>query len=144
MAEYIDREAAKKAFCEYCDWAEAGSKYCRSCPDPIGSIPAADVVPVVLCRDCKFTNPICENCIFVDEPLDKDPCRECNRVFLAQRIKPNFVSKRKPKTNADRIRSLSDEELAEFLDDVRDDWGCSHYPHGTEDWLDWLKQEAAE
>jgi hypothetical protein len=46
MAEYIEREAAKKAFCDYCDWAEAGSEYCRSCSDPIGRIPAADVVPV--------------------------------------------------------------------------------------------------
>jgi hypothetical protein len=45
-------------------------------------------------------------------------------------------------SNADRIRAMSDEELAEFLDDVRDEWGCSHYPHGTEDWLDWLKQES--
>jgi hypothetical protein len=49
-----------------------------------------------------------------------------------------------PKTNADRIRAMTDEELSDFLDDVRDEWGCSHYPHGTEDWLDWLKQEAAK
>lgn len=56
--------------------------------------------------------PICENCIFVDEPLDKDPCQECNRAFLAMRIKPNFVSKRKPKTNYDRIVSMKLEELA--------------------------------
>jgi hypothetical protein len=48
----------------------------------------------------------------------------------------------KPITNADRIRAMSDEELSEFLDDVRDDWGCSYYPHFVEDWLDWLKQES--
>ena len=47
-----------------------------------------------------------------------------------------------PQTNADRIRAMSDEELAEFLDDVRDGWGCSYYPHFVEDWLDWLKQES--
>lgn len=29
----------------------------------------------------------------------------------------------KPKTNADRIRAMSDEELAEFL---ADDWNCEH------------------
>ena len=62
--------------------------------------------------------PICENCIFVDEPLDKDPCQECNRAFLAQRIKPNFVSKRKPKTNYDRIISKTPEELADWLNAV--------------------------
>ena len=100
--------------------------------------------------------PICENCIFVDEPLDKDPCQECNRAFLAQRIKPNFVSKRKPKTNADRIRSMTDEELAEFL---IQDGRCPPermYPDSCPNcdrvtpkvcydcWLDWLKQEAAQ
>jgi hypothetical protein len=59
--------------------------------------------------------PTCENCIFVDEPLDKDPCQECNRAFLAQRIKPNFVSKRKPKTNYDRIIGKSLKDLAEWI-----------------------------
>lgn len=29
-----------------------------------------------------------------------------------------FITESKPKTNADRIRNMSDEELAEFLDDV--------------------------
>ena len=81
--------------------------------------------------------PICENCIFVDKPLNKDPCLECNRAFLAQRIKPNFVSKRKPQTNADRIRSMTDEELAELLNinvlaEISGEW---------KNWLDWLKQE---
>lgn len=57
--------------------------------------------------------PICENCILMDEPLDKDPCQECNMAFIVQRIKPNFVSKRKPKTNAECIRAMTDEKLAE-------------------------------
>ena len=46
---------------------------------------------------------------------------------------------RKPKTNADQIRSMTDEELAETLDlltrtrpDTKDD---------KQNWLDWLKQE---
>ena len=95
--------------------------------------------------------PICENCIFVDEPLDKDPCQECNRAFLAQRIKPHFVSKRKPKTNADKIRAMTDAELANFLNDIGEcDRRC---PAKIGDcifsdsscvaaWLDWLKQES--
>ena len=41
-----------------------------------------------------------------------------------------FFNRRKP-TNADRIRAMSDEELAEWLEDH-----C--YQYG---WLDWLKQE---
>lgn len=54
MTEYISREVAKEVFCEYCDWAESGSESCKSCPDPIGKIPAADVVEVVRCKDCKY------------------------------------------------------------------------------------------
>ena len=92
--------------------------------------------------------PICENCIFADEPLYKDPCRECNRAFLAQRIKPNYVGKRKPQTNADRIRSMTDEELARFIFIGCDGRKCvetdesESIPHQCERcWLDWLKQE---
>ena len=43
----------------------------------------------------------------------------------------------KPVTNADRIRSMTDEELAEFLDET--DPVC----WGREKWLDWLRQEAS-
>lgn len=86
--------------------------------------------------------PICENCIFVDEPLDKDPCQECNRAFLAQRIKPNFVSKRKPKTNADKIRAMTDEELAKFIEQMEVQGYVLHGTFGADYWLDWLKQEA--
>jgi hypothetical protein len=86
--------------------------------------------------------PICENCIFVDEPLDKDPCQECNRAFLAQRIKPNFVSKRKPHTNADRIRNMTDEEIEAWYWTMHEQmmwYTDSHlFIH------DWLRQEAED
>lgn len=94
--------------------------------------------PTIIYTDNPY--PICENCIFVDEPLEKDPCRECNRAFLAQRIKPNFVSKHKPKTNADRIRTMSDKELARFLT-YQTESCLSADGNG---WLDWLKQETKE
>lgn len=45
---------------------------------------------------------------------------------------------RKPITNADRIRSMSDEELAEFLSVQM----VAEVVHGWKSWLDWLKQEA--
>lgn len=53
----------------------------------------------------------------------------------------------KPMTNADRIRSMSDEELAEYMGDVQTWGGCPN--HGARNctencadcWLDWLKQE---
>lgn len=57
-------------------------------------------------------------------------------------------------TNADRIRAMTDEELAEWITDFTD---CAVYPHTRKDapcvpigqtcaasWLDWLKQEANE
>lgn len=44
----------------------------------------------------------------------------------------------KPKTNADRIRAMTDEELVFFL------WWFADGSGKTKDqWLDWLKQEAA-
>lgn len=58
------------------------------------------------------------------------------------------------KTNADRIRAMSDEELAEWITELTD---CAVYPYTRKDapcvsigqtcaasWLDWLKQEATE
>lgn len=51
----------------------------------------------------------------------------------------------KPQTNADRIRAKTDEELAEFLNDVNQ-CSCSHAmeksPCDGKDcpcWLDWLR-----
>lgn len=52
-----------------------------------------------------------------------------------------------PKTNADRIRSMTDEELAQYMGDVQTWGGCPN--HGARNctencadcWLDWLKQE---
>ena len=59
----------------------------------------------------------------------------------------------KPKTNADRIRSMTDEELAEWFvkvqDDIADYYDKGHsiapeMPTFKESWLDWLKQEAQD
>ena len=41
-----------------------------------------------------------------------------------------------PKTNADRIRAMSDEELAVFCSRI-----CDTYYRTHQFWLDWLKQE---
>ena len=88
----------------------------------------------------------CENCKHKElkHKFDKWPCMDC---FGGDR--------REPVTNADRIRAMTDEDLAIFLDDVQkynivckpiiaDDcadcmtdlcWRC---------WVDWLKQEASD
>lgn len=62
----------------------------------------------------------------------------------------------KPQTNADRIRAMTDEELAEFLIQDGDCPPERRYPDSCPNrdrvtpkvccdcWLDWLKQEAKE
>ena len=54
--EYIEREAALKANCYFCSaHLEDDSPCVEKCADYMKfiEIPAADVRPVVLCRDCK-------------------------------------------------------------------------------------------
>ena len=45
-------------------------------------------------------------------------------------------------SNADRIRAMTDEELAEFLSSIIYDYGGDQF--NAEHYLDWLKQEATE
>lgn len=54
---------------------------------------------------------------------------------------PSYLDYPKPRktiTNANKIRSMSDEELAEWLS-----CNCTGdgYGNSTEDWLNWLRQE---
>lgn len=50
-------------------------------------------------------------------------------------------SEPKPLTNADRIRAMTDEEMAHFLE-MKAGRYVSFYPSPAKCWLDWLKQEA--
>lgn len=49
-------------------------------------------------------------------------------------------------TNADRIRSMSIDELAEFLRDVKEDYQWSNPDYPSEEdfdaWVEWLQSEA--
>lgn len=47
----------------------------------------------------------------------------------------------KPTTNADRIRAMSDEELARFIAHYDSDTRASEYL-AEKRWLDWLKEES--
>lgn len=42
--EYIEREAAKRKYCETCNWY--GTDLCNGCETPMSRIPTADVAPV--------------------------------------------------------------------------------------------------
>jgi hypothetical protein len=74
------------------------------------------------CGNCVPHNPfipICEQCVYVETAEGKTPSN----------WKPL------PMTNADRIRAMTDEELAEYL--------VYHNPYSTEqNCLKWLQQPA--
>lgn len=74
----------------------------------------------IKCRNCFFyRNEWCEK--IVDSP-DPEEARDCNYF--------------REMTNADKIRSMSDDELAEFLIDLADD--------GNLKIREWLQQPAEE
>ena len=74
----------------------------------------------IKCRNCFFyRNEWCKK--IVDSP-DPEEARDCNYF--------------REMTNADRIRAMSDEELAEFLIDLADD--------GNLKIREWLQQPAEE
>ena len=52
--------------------------------------------------------------------------------------------KEKSQTNADRIRAMSDEELAEYLDGVCHDLWQMFVKDPQKMWLDWLKKEVKD
>ena len=63
----------------------------------------------------------------------------------------DYPKPRKPRTNADRIRSMTDEELADKLEEIQ---LKTVKAYGNDDlllkgelkkyWLDWLKEEATQ
>ena len=72
------------------------------------------------------------------------------RTFTEEEVEILLNSRicEKPKTNADRIRSMSDEELAEFLCKVKSDyqWVDHEFPSEEEcgEWEEWLQSEVEE
>ena len=57
MAEYIEREAAKKMYCDICTEKSVCYRGKESCPErrAFDRIPAADVRPVVRCGECEYS-----------------------------------------------------------------------------------------
>lgn len=93
-------------------------------------------------------------------------CRECcyaaptganlycsiNDCYVGELSCDDFEPIVKAKTNADRIRAMTDEELAVFIANAVDCCNCKHPRNGCSEndetcaacWLDWLKQEATD
>ena len=90
-------------------------------------------------------------------------CKTCRHNYKTKDCEPRCnmmcdgISDYKPKTNADRIRSMSDEELAEFLEEFEVCTHCKYADgirctfenpctHGFASAMayEWLKSEAKE
>lgn len=83
----------------------------------------------------------CEKCKHMDESGKKYPCSECDSIA-------NDLFEPKKKTNADRIRSMNIEDLAEFLKNVKADYQWVNPDYPSEDdsgaWVEWLQSEVEE
>ena len=77
------------------------------------------------CKGCKY-----EQC--------EDDSKYCNGC------KQNAVDKYTRITNADRIRSFSDEELAEWLTSITDDAQSDAMTKCNYQWSEWLQSEVEE
>ena len=74
---------------------------------------------------------ICDSC-------EKYPCSADETKLMLSC--PAYSPKPKPITNADRIRAMTDEELAEFISGKARTFGEEY--EGYMSALDWLKEEA--
>ena len=81
---------------------------------------------------------ICETCDYANRPPYKSPCSECDKTMGSPFC--CYEHEEKP-TNADRIRAMSDEEMATDLLDIFEEICEDGIP--CREWmLKWLKQPA--
>ncbi len=76
----------------------------------------------------------CVGCSYEDRNCHEEPCFSC----YGTKLRDNY----KRATNADRIRKMSDEELAEFLVRFKNTFGEEY--EGEQSCLVWLQSEAEE
>lgn len=93
--------------------------------------------PEIKCKECKFKAA----------PLgDSTYCNKQKRIVYASGCNHGEL---KRITNADRIRAMTDEELADFFGSIIHDYGqgtaeIEGAGYVIDDWLNWLKEEAKE
>ena len=81
---------------------------------------------------------------------DFDRCFKCRHESKAETDFPcnkcihNAIDKFEPKTNADLIREMTDEELAEWLTKITNDAQLDARTKCNYQWADWLKAEVKE
>lgn len=87
-----------------------------------------------------MSNPRCTGCKYEHKGWTPS-CSKCLDAESDDYIGyESRVGSKTPQTNADRIRSMGDEELADLLYETE----TQYLPidmHVENDWLDWLKQE---
>ena len=75
------------------------------------------------------------------------PEYEVCRKYDLRKVRPRCKKNRTPKvlTNADKIRSMTDEELARVMDMVcPPDTACNDGQQCIKCWIEWLKQPVEE
>lgn len=87
----------------------------------------------------------CENCGW----LSVNPCGAMFCGYSEQRTWKDeccvaWKDKDEPQTNADRIRAMTDEELAEWIVHKTEGNGFEGYSESVKAWRDWLRKEADE
>lgn len=83
----------------------------------------------------------CVNCKYAGRPTYKSPCSECQGYNKYEAVEI--------RTNGDRIRAMSDEEIAEFFGKTPiceriPIEKCSEYDACPDCWFAWLKQPVKE
>lgn len=80
----------------------------------------------------------CEEDLYQDETIDRDSFELIEDLFNI--VKSNNAKKDGKQTNADRIRNMSDEELAELLITFKNTFGEEY--EGEASCAEWLQSEA--
>lgn len=91
------------------------------------------------------TDGICEGCAFESDKSGCDSTPPCSsRRSDGRNVIFVEVPKPKPKTNGDRIREMSNKDLADFLNDMADCSSCATAIHNFAAILQWLNRPAEE
>lgn len=102
-----------------------------------------NVVDIHLCDTCKKTYPDCDGKnVKIGCDIDTYPNTRQNKdnIFYCD----GYVKRENKKTNADRIRSMSDEELADFIE-MKQFFALARNGTDGEDFtLEWLQSEVEE
>lgn len=81
----------------------------------------------------------CKDCIYAVQPITTMRCRN-HGINMSDNAVVCNEFRQKKQTNGDKIRAMTDDELAEKLSF----WDNSPLHASKEKWFDWLKQEAEE